>query len=66
MFRPTSAFFMSGLEIIVYKINSNSVMVHELNHYLNENVYIKPKKINGLVGKPYMDLTTTQSYGERH
>ena len=57
---------MGGLVRIVHKINPNPVMVHELNHYLNENVYIKPKKINGLVGKPYMDLTTTQSYGERH
>ena len=65
MFRPTSAFFMSGLEIIVYKINSNSVMVHELKYYYDDNVYIKPKIRNGLVDKPYICLTPTQSYGER-
>lgn len=59
MIRPIPVFFMGGLVKIVCKINSNSVMVHELNYYFNENVYIKPKTENGLVSKPYIDLTCT-------
>ena len=56
---------MGGLNKIVHKINPISVMVNELNYYYNENVYNKPKIDNGLVDKPYMCLTTPQSYGER-
>ena len=65
MFRPIPAFFMGGPHKIVYKINSISVMVRELNYYSNENVYIKPKINFGLVDKPYMRLTSTHDYGER-
>jgi len=65
MSRPTPAFFTGGPDRIVCKINSNSIMVHELNYYCNENVYIKPIIKYGLLDKPYICLTPTHGYGER-
>ena len=39
---------MVGLAKIVHKINPNLAMVHELNHYTEDNVYNKPITHNGL------------------
>ena len=64
MNRPAPVLFMGGLKI-VDKINSNPIMVHWKNHYIDENTYIKPKTQNGLVDKPYMALTPAHSIGER-
>jgi len=49
--RPAQVSFMGGLSEIVRKINSNHVIVHELNYYGNENVYNKPKMKIGLTNK---------------
>ena len=65
MFRPIPFFFMGGPNKIVHKINSNYLMDFDINYYCDENVYIKPNIKYGLLDKPYMGLTPTQSYGER-
>ena len=51
MDRPAQVSFMSGLSDTVCKINSNHIIVHELNYYGNENVYNKPKINIGLTNK---------------